>query len=480
MSASHTISLVFGDDVAPTVRRRLAYALGVFAAVKGAAVTDEAEVRLCYGAPAERAGDVAVAAHYRPRPPSAPAPAPSTTRVTAPEGGTVRVPVFHSGERGVDWLAELFEWLSAADERAVSERDDVGRVPYAASLHGRLDIDPEVPYAAVAVVELDRLIARTAGGLWTAGCPSPWADTSLGVAATHDIDFLPDHPGAVCSRWARNVAVGALREQSAATTFRAAFSATRPLAGRPWLGDALPRFRAEERERGVDSTWSVVCRSGHRRDPTYRLESHRTRDALQWLASTDAEIAVHGSYTSLVEPGRLLDEYDRLRAFGHDPVGGRQHWLRYAGDDLFRELTRAGAHYDATAGFPAAVGYRNGACFPFPPYDFERERPFPLLEVPLALMDVGLASCELPGGWLERSRGVLRQASRWTWGGVSVLWHDTAVSGALHPESLGRTYFELLDGPGRFAPAKALVDAVRERYAVAGFRIGPGNDEASQ
>jgi hypothetical protein len=478
VSVSHSIGLLFRDDVAPVVRRRIAYAFGIFCAVRGVRIVEGgADVLVRYGAPPEAPGEVAVRAAYQPRPPSEPARRPWFIDLEAPEGAPVRMPVFHgdgppSGTGDVDWLAELFEWLSGADEHAAAGRDDVGRVAFGGSVHGRFGLDPEVPFAAVAVSEFDRLIARSAGDAWTAGEPSPWPDTALGVAVTHDIDFLPDHVGAVGARWLRNVAAGALRMRSATAAARAGLSVLRPLAGRVWLGDALERFRAREAERGVRSTWTVVCRDEHRRDPTYRLRSERTQATLARLASSGAELGVHGSYTSLEAPGRLADEYDRLRAFGHEPVGGRQHWLRYEGDGLFRELVRADALYDATVGFPGTVGFRNGASFPFPPYDFENERAFPLLEIPLAVMDVGLAASTAPGDWLARSRHVLRQASRWTWGGVSVLWHDTSLAGALHPDSLGEVYFDLIAGPGRFTTAKELVETVRERYAVAGFRIG--------
>ena len=479
MRASHRISVLFGDDVAPVARRRITYALRVFAAVKGAEFLEEPGAaddgpRLCYGAPARRAGDVALESLYRPRPPHELPEEPVQVHVTAPDGESVSCPVFHGDDAAsgrVDWLGELFEWLSGACELASTGRDAIGRVPYRETAHGRFALDPSVPYAAVAMTELDRAIARTAGGLWTAGFPSPWPDTALGVAATHDIDFLPDHAGALPARWVRNIAAGAFRMRSAAAASRAACSVLRPLSGRPWLHDALDRFREQERARGVGSTWTVVTRRGHRRDPTYRLESRRTRAALEWLASSGAEIGVHGSYTSLEGTGRLADEYDRLRAFGHAPSGGRQHWLRYSGDTLFRELVRADAVYDATAGFPDAVGFRHGACFPFPPYDFESERPFPLLELPLVLMDVALAGSHGPDAWLETSTRVLREASRWVWGGVSILWHDTAITNALHPAALGAVYFELIDGPGRFMSGNELVETVHGRYAGAGLPV---------
>jgi len=50
----------------------------------------------------------------------------------------------------------------------------------------------------------------------------------------------------------------------------------------------------------------------------------------------------------------------------------------------------AGLAYDSSLGFAETCGFRNGANFAFPPYDFEREGPCSFLEIPLAIMDGSL------------------------------------------------------------------------------------------
>jgi len=56
------------------------------------------------------------------------------------------------------------------------------------------------------------------------------------------------------------------------------------------------------------------------------------------------------------------------------------------------EVCAAGARYDCTFGYAACPGFRNGACFPFPPYNFTTESAFPALELPLMIMDVSLTA----------------------------------------------------------------------------------------
>ena len=56
------------------------------------------------------------------------------------------LPHFHDRpDSTTDHLAELFEWASRAHELSVSERDDVGRIPFTGSLPGRFGWTRTVP-----------------------------------------------------------------------------------------------------------------------------------------------------------------------------------------------------------------------------------------------------------------------------------------------------------------------------------------------
>jgi hypothetical protein len=93
---------------------------------------------------------------------------------------------------------------------------------------------------------------------------------------------------------------------------------------------------------------------------------------------------------------------------------------------LFGEIERAGLACDSTLGFSEAVGFRNGASFAFPPYDFALEKPHGFLEIPLVLMDGGLEATARVSRTppQELAEEVLAESRKLGWGGISVLWHN--------------------------------------------------------
>jgi peptidoglycan/xylan/chitin deacetylase (PgdA/CDA1 family) len=204
------------------------------------------------------------------------------------------------------------------------------------------------------------------------------------------------------------------------------------------IGDYLPALLAASEQAGLRSTFFAVAGSGHRRDPSYSLK--QIAQQLSVAAERGFSVGVHGSYRSAVESNSLQQETELLHAvLGRKVLGGRQHWLRFARhEDLYTEIRKAELLADSTLGFPDTVGFRNGASFAFPPYDFENEKPHSFLEIPLVLMDGGLQAASLtekdaPQKLADR---VLRESRKYGWGGVAVLWHNPieplAVSSAIN------------------------------------------------
>jgi hypothetical protein len=170
----------------------------------------------------------------------------------------------------------------------------------------------------------------------------------------------------------------------------------------------------------------VVPRRSHRRDPNYRLEQI-SKDLLG-AVTKGFSVGIHGSYRSIIEDQSLAEEANHFSsAMGKRPLGGRQHWLRFGRHQhLFAQVRAAGLLADSTLGFPDMVGFRNGASFPFPPYDFELEAAHDFLEIPLVLMDGSLEAASrrlrVPPELLADE--VLLESRKLGWGGVSILWHN--------------------------------------------------------
>ena len=140
-------------------------------------------------------------------------------------------------------------------------------------------------------------------------------------------------------------------------------------------------------------------------------------------------MALHGSYRSIVENSDLPAEVETLAAAtGERPRGSRQHWLRFDHPaKLFSNIEKAGLQYDSSWGWAEQLGFRHGAAFAFPPYNFAAEAPYNFLLIPLVIMDRGLQSARhepVRRSSAELAESVLAESRRWGWGGVSVLWHN--------------------------------------------------------
>ena len=112
-----------------------------------------------------------------------------------------------------------------------------------------------------------------------------------------------------------------------------------------------------------------------------------------------------------------------MSRFFSNVYGGRQHYLRFNNyETLCDSIELAGMKYDSTFGFTKDIGFRHGASFAFPPYDFKRETAYKFLEFPLVIMDTALMRAD--SNYHELVEEVLNQSRKWSNGGIAVLWHN--------------------------------------------------------
>jgi len=55
--------------------------------------------------------------------------------------------------------------------------------------------------------------------------------------------------------------------------------------------------------------------------------------------------------------------------------------------DSWEILEKAGFEYDTTLGYPDTVGFRNGMCHPFQPYNLRTGAETRIMEIPMVIMD---------------------------------------------------------------------------------------------
>ena len=243
------------------------------------------------------------------------------------------------------------------------------------------------------------------------------------------------------------------------------------------VGEYLPKLLAAGRALDFHSTIFVVPEPSHRRDPEYRLN-----ELLPHLGEATRQhwrVALHGSYTSVVDRGTLNDDANALAiAVRRRAFGNRQHWLRFDHHNkLFDAVEGAGLLYDSTLGFTETIGFRNGACFAFPPYNFAKEAPHSFLEIPLVVMDGNLeAACRRSGeAPLRAAQEVLEQCRKWSWGGAAILWHNP-IEPIQVPEEINQVFWDCLKDRERhrekWISAEEFLSLSLHRYHNAGLMAG--------
>jgi hypothetical protein len=269
------------------------------------------------------------------------------------------------------------------------------------------------------------------------------------VALTHDVDSP--------WRWTRIGLRGAaarLKRNVLAARIAPALREATGLAAVPVhrLRGTDPNWRFAEivqRERsdgGRGSTFFVLAAHHDPHDGAAPGEYDELRPKLvETILDAGAEVGLHGSYTAADDGARLREEKATLEALAGPVAGHRYHYLR---GDPHRNITRLDFRYDTTLGFPDAVGFRAGIARPFHPWDFEREAPAQVLEIPLAAMDATLAEERYLGLSAKRAEPRLTALLDWAaanGGAFSILWHpdrfDPLTSGGWD-----RLYSRVLEG----------------------------------
>ncbi len=463
------------------MRSRISYSFRVFAAIYNYRVVEANEQReaICctYGeeSPSPSGSrNFHIPARYRIRPPES-----CSRALTKVRYGGEEMYLAYGIEEATgnpDWLGEIFEWISSSYEAGIASRDSVGRVPYADMIFNVHGPSPRKPYATLLMAWLENALRIGKEEEALPKAPSPFPNIAHAVVCSHDIDFYHVSSPRTFLRLIKNLGVSCRASGSWSYFSSNSSLILKLLSGKP-VGDYLPRLLEAIEQSEFTSTLFVVPRQEHRRDPDYTLGEI----APQLLEACRKGFAIdlHGSYTSVGDAGTLAREAQALEnVTGKRPLGSRQHWLRFdCHAKLFQAVESAELLFDSTLGFADTVGFRNGASFAFPPYDFIEERPCRFLEIPLALMDVSLeaASRDLNINPQQIAEEVLRESRKWSWGGVSVLWHNPMEPLSV-PDEINRVFWNCAHQQKQYAEkwmsATEFMAGCIGRYQNAGLMEG--------
>lgn len=424
--------IIFAPQLSARVQARIAYSFRIFCAIYGHTVSDAnlpGATSVCYGFsdddPSIPAGAICLPSRYVERAPKQPAPQPQEASFAGE-----RFDLFfgRDAQGRPDWLGEIFEWLSAADEMSIATHDSADRIPFEHSIFARYQLPPARPRALMTMAWLEAYLrnGRAAGELVRA--PSPMEGTDHLVIVSHDIDiyWTKSWPWSRrVERQLKNLVISYMESGRPSVVLSGAVRLLKAVCGRR-VDDFIPALLETETKLDFRSTLFVIANSPHRRDANYALPAIAPR--LQQAAQQGFDIELHGSYTSVVEKQDLASEVSELSRYSaQPPIANRQHWLRFDSHQrLFGAIERAHLGCDSTLGFSNRVGFRNGASFSFPPYDFDREGPCDFLEIPLAIMDRSLVHEAKSSGkpYAELAERVFADSRRWSWGGFALLWHN--------------------------------------------------------
>jgi peptidoglycan/xylan/chitin deacetylase (PgdA/CDA1 family) len=137
------------------------------------------------------------------------------------------------------------------------------------------------------------------------------------------------------------------------------------------------------------------------------------------------EVGLHGGYYSYDSTEAIKNEKKRLETvLGKKILGFRNHYLRFKTPDSWEILANSGFKYDSTFGYSRSVGFRNGMCHPFRPYNLKEDREIEILEIPLIIMDVALfaTSKSFEEAW-EYTKNLIDTTESLN-GVITLLWHN--------------------------------------------------------
>jgi peptidoglycan/xylan/chitin deacetylase (PgdA/CDA1 family) len=245
---------------------------------------------------------------------------------------------------------------------------------------------------------------------------------TFAMCLTHDIDFV--RYSMLKSGFH---ALTALRQGDVGTAWR---------QGTGWLGrnrSPVWNFQAImdlEAQYGAKSTFYFLALEPGEKDFNFRISD--VKDVIRDIDQRGWEVGLHGGHTAWCDSVALGREKGRLEdALGNSIVGYRNHYLRFNIPDTWRLLADAGFEYDSSVGWPGMIGFRNGMCHPYQPYDRRTDEFMDIVEIPLVIMDrtfdryLGISDDK---AW-ELSKTILDRVAEL--GGVAtVLWHNTDFEGS--------------------------------------------------
>ncbi|MTI83712.1 MAG: hypothetical protein FH756_07365 [Firmicutes bacterium] len=182
-----------------------------------------------------------------------------------------------------------------------------------------------------------------------------------------------------------------------------------------------------EEQYGAKSTFFFLASKTDPIRPRYDVKDIKSE--LLYIIKKGWEIGLHGSYYAYNDLEQIKREKEKLESVVLQTVKGyRSHYLRFDTPFTWNLLAKAGFNYDTTFGYSDMVGFRNGMCHPFEPFDLEKEINIDILEIPLIIMDGALFKNvdSLKEAWVTVKK--ILDSVKDCSGVVTILWHNQSFA----------------------------------------------------
>lgn len=185
-------------------------------------------------------------------------------------------------------------------------------------------------------------------------------------------------------------------------------------------------MQLEEKYDAKSSFYFITAKEDIRR---FRYDITDIKSELGMISDRGWEIGLHGGYYSYNNFRELMVEKRKLEnVLGQKIIGFRNHYLRFKAPDSWELLSKAGFKYDTTFGYHDMIGFRNGICHPFRPYNLNESKEIDILEIPLIIMDGSLfeITSSLEEAW-KHAKYLIDIVEKYS-GVITILWHTNGIN----------------------------------------------------
>ncbi len=303
----------------------------------------------------------------------------------------------------------------------------LNRAEYDSDQSGRSEFSSAPPFDINTPAVSDKLLASGFDPNYPNG-------KDFAICLTHDIDAI-NYPGL---RWPYRI-LKAFSKGQFRHAGKIALSKFSHEQNPLWNFENI--MELEKKYNAISSFYFLALVIG---EEDFQFDIQDCKDVLIEIDRAGWEVGLHGGHTAFHDTDQLLREKDRLEtALGKSVTGYRNHYLKFSLPHSWQSLKSARFEHDSTIGYPDMIGFRNGMCHPYYPYDDLKKEYLDILEIPLVIMDATLEyylQLDPKSSW-ERVKNLI-DITKERRGAISILWHNNYL---FDPIGWGELYERILE-----------------------------------